>query len=40
MWGLVERKCKWGSLEVGQIWVFWVVGGLGMGGFEGVGLMS
>ena len=34
MWGLVERKC---------MWVFWVVGGLGrvgVGGFEGVGLMS
>ena len=29
MWGLVERKCKWGSLGVGQMWVFWVVGGLG-----------
>ena len=42
MWGLVERKCKWGSLGVGQMWVFWVVGGLGrvgVGGFEGVGLM-
>ena len=22
MWGLVERKCKWGSLGVGQMWVF------------------
>ena len=43
MWGLVERKCKWGSLGVGQMWVFLVVGGLGrlgVGGFEGVGLMS
>ena len=42
-WGLVERKCKWGSLGVGQMWVFWVVGGLGrvgVGGFEGLGLMS
>ena len=35
----MERKCKWGSLGVGQMWVFWVVGGLGrvgVGGFEGV----
>ena len=30
MWGLVERKCKWGSLGVEQMWV----------GVEGVGLMS
>ena len=22
VWGLVERKCKWGSLGVGQMWVF------------------
>ena len=40
----MERKCKNGnSLGVGQMWVFWVVGGLGrvgVGGFEGVGLMS
>ena len=32
-----------GVFGVGQMWVFWVVGGLGIvgvGGFEGVGLMS
>ena len=37
----MERRCKWGSLGVGQVWVFWVVGGLGRvgaGGPEGVGL--
>ena len=27
----MERRCKWGSLGVGQVWVFWVVGGLGSG---------
>ena len=34
MWGLVERS-KWGSLGVGQVWVSWVVGGLGRVGAGG-----
>ena len=40
MWGLVERKCKWGSLGVGQMWVVGGLGRVGVGGFEGVGLIS
>ena len=40
MWGLVERKCKWGSLGVGQMWVAGGPGRVGAGVFEVVGLMS
>ena len=44
MWGLLERMCKWGVFG-GWTDVFFLGGGWtrqrgGVGGFEGVGLMS